>query len=108
MKPRKKLLFKINGVVVIEEDANLYLNQIDEFKQIIIQECECNYNDIDVEIVDADSEVSDIDVSVDGMLYWKDTQGTILTGVESLVEIGSDEYLDAIAIGNIEEMLHIN
>jgi hypothetical protein len=32
MKPRTKLLFKINNEIVLEESTDLYLNQIDELK----------------------------------------------------------------------------
>lgn len=96
MKPRKKIQFKINGKVVVEETNDLYLNQIDEMKWIIASELECRYEDIEVETIELSNEYSDFDVTIDGLMNWKDTQGKIITGVSTQVKFGSSEHLDLI------------
>ena len=82
-----------------------FLNQIDEYKWLIASECECPFDDIDVETIDEATNLSEIDVNADGMFDWKDVEYKILGGVKcSLVE-GSDEYLDAMIKGNLQEYL---
>lgn len=108
MKVRKKLLFKINNEIVVEESGDLYLNQIDEMKWIIASECECNYDDIDVELVESKQEISEeIDVTTGGMIFWKSLEHRIIVGIKlnsDLVE-GSDAYLDAILDGSLLDNL---
>lgn len=96
-KPRTKILFKINGEVVVEELSDLYLNQIDEMKWIIAQECECSYDDIDVDYETPDKELSDYDVTPDGIVNFKDTFFTPVTGIRSKVD--TDTLLDAMSKG---------
>lgn len=107
MKPRAKLVFKINNEIVLEESTDLYLNQIDELKWAIARECECAYDDIEVEKVELSMEVSeDVDLSVDGLVFWKSLYMQPIKGVSCDLEEGSDEYLDAINNGTITE--HLN
>lgn len=108
MKERKKILFKVNNETVLEESSDLFLNQIDEMKWGIAEACSCTYDDVEVEMVSLPLETSDIDVTPDGMHYWKDTEGKLLTGVSCLLVLGSDEHLDAILNGTIENYLIIN
>ena len=107
MNARVKILFKINNEVVVEESTDLFLNQIDEMKWIIASECECAFDDIEVERVELPIEISDdVDVSVMGMHFWKSLDLMPIQGVYATLEEGSDEYLDAILDGSIEK--HLN
>jgi hypothetical protein len=107
MNARVKILFKINNEVVVEESTDLFLNQIDEMKWIIASECECSYDDIEVERIELPIDISDeVDVSVDGMHFWKALDLMPIQGVYATLEEGSDEYLDAILDGSIEK--HLN
>jgi hypothetical protein len=107
MKPRTKLLFKINNEVILEESTDLYLNQIDELKWGIALECECSVDDIEVERVELAEEVSEeVDVTVDGMVFWKSLYMQPIQGVECSLVLGSDEYLDAINNGTL--INHLN
>jgi hypothetical protein len=107
MKPRTKLVFKINDEIVLEESTDLYLNQIDELKWNIALECECSIDDIEVEKVEMPLEVSeDVDVAVDGLVFWKSLYMQPIQGVTCDLEEGSDEYLDAINNGTL--INHLN
>jgi hypothetical protein len=107
MKPRTKLVFKINDEIVLEESTDLYLNQIDELKWGIALECECSIDDIEVEKVEIPLEVSeDVDVAVDGLVFWKSLYMQPIQGVTCDLEEGSDEYLDAINNGTL--INHLN
>ena len=107
MKTRTKLVFKINNEIVLEESTDLHLNQIDELKWGIAMECECNIDDIEVEKVELPLEVSeDVDVSADGMVFWKSLYMQPIQGVMCDLEEGSDEYLDAINNGTL--INHLN
>lgn len=96
-KPRVKILFKVHGKVVAEELSDLYLNQIDEKKWIIASECECTYDDVDVERVEPVQELSDYDVTNDGIVNFKDLWFKPVTGV--LMNVDMDTFLDKIIKG---------
>lgn len=102
MEMRKVLLFKVNGEVILEERCDLYLNQVDELIWGIANELNIQYNEIEVETIEVPIEMSDdIDVSSIGMIFWKDTYFTPITGVACDLEEGSDEWLDAKANGTL-------
>jgi hypothetical protein len=106
MDVRKKVLFKINNEVVLEESTDIFLNEIDELKWQIAVECEVSIDDIDVEIIEFPIGYSeDVDVGVKGMVFWKDLFHKPIVGVSCLLEEGTDEYLDAINNGTIENYL---
>ena len=106
MKQRKKVLFKVNNEVVVEDSTDLKLNQIDELKWVIALECGCGYDDIEVEVLEESLDLSDeVDLTVDGLVFWKSLYITPIQGVVCLLEEGSDEYLDAINNGTLENHL---
>jgi hypothetical protein len=96
MKNRKKILFKIKEEVVLEESADMLVDTVEKMKFIIAEECSCQYDDIDVEVIDLPQDLSEIDVTTDGMLNWTDVNFKILTGIKFDLVLGSDEHLDAI------------
>jgi len=102
----KKILFKINGEVVYIEDRDLEINGIEKMKGIIAEELECQVDDINLDYIDT-PELSEIDVTLEGLVYWKSLFMIPLTGVEILLVLGSDEHLDAILNGTIEDYLII-
>ena len=75
-------------------------------KVIISIGYKCKYEDIEVRFID--SELSDIDVTTDGMFDWMDCEARIISGVRLPFEIGSDEHLDAINSGLLETYLEFN
>jgi len=105
MNNRKTILFKLHGDIVVTENKDLYLNQIDEIKCIISNEFECKLDEIDVEFSDNKQELSEIDVTDKGMIYYKDTQTIILNKVVLTIEEGSDEYLDALNNNTLTDYL---
>jgi len=107
MNARKKLLFKVDNEVVLEESGDLYLNHIDEIKWVIAEELECGFDDVEVEVFEFPIELSEeIDLTDEGLVFWKSLHHKPILGVFCEYEEGSDEYLDAILDGSIEEKLH--
>lgn len=102
---RVKVLFRIDGQQVIEESGDISLEQIEKLKWVIASECETNYDNIDVEIIQLPLDLGDIDVGNTGMYNYKDSYFEVKTGVKLSIEIGSDVYLDAINKGILEEYL---
>lgn len=103
---KKKILFKINNEVVYIEDRDLEINGIEKMKSIIAEELECQVEDINLDYEDT-PEYSEIDATPEGLVYWKSLFMIPLTGVELLLVLGSDEHLDAILNGTIEDYLII-
>ena len=107
MTQRRKILFKVNDEVVVEETRDLYPNQIDEMKWIIASECECTYDDVEVEFEEVKHELSDdIDVSDVGLIFSSALYHNPIEGVFCTIEEGCDEYLDAILNGTIDKYLN--
>jgi hypothetical protein len=103
----KKVLFKVNNEVVLEEDGDLYLNQIDIIKWKIVEECECGFDDIEVDILDNVLDLSDdIDVSDNGLIYWKAYYPQPIQGIDCDLVEGSDEFLDAMNSGTILDHIY--
>jgi len=102
----KKILFKIKDEVVYIEDRDLEINGIENMKAIIARELECQVEDINLDYKDI-PEYSEIDVTYRGLIYWKSLFAIPLSGVEILLVLGSDEHLDAILNGTIEDYLII-
>jgi hypothetical protein len=105
---RKKILFKINQEIVLEESANALIDTVEKMKFIIAEECSCQYDDIDVEIIDLPQDLSEIDVTTEGMMNWTDVNFKILTGVKFDLVLGSDEHLDAINDKTLLNFIEIN
>ena len=105
MNPRKKLIFKVNDQIVMEDRRDLYPNQIDELKWFIASEVGCHYDDVDIEIVENTTELSEMDIDNIGLFDWKSLDCIYLSGLSLSIAEGSDEYLDAISNGTLESFL---
>jgi len=106
MSIRRKTYFKINNEVVVEETQDMTIEMIEKMKWIIAEECECQYDDIEVEvkpIVNSNpKELSDeVDIGANGMHFWRSDYPDTIVGVLCDLEEGSDEYLDAINNGTL-------
>ena len=102
---KKKTLFKVNNQIVFEETRDLYLNEIDEKKWFVANQCSCHYDDVEVEVVDNHRELSEIDVTTGGMFSWSDVNMNFYTGLSLAFELGSDEHLNAINNNNLIDFI---
>ena len=103
MSKRVRTLFKINNEVVVIEQKALYTNEVERMKWIIASECECQYDDIDVEFEESVRELSELDVSVDGLIDWRDITGTTITGVNMFTDV--DTLLDNLSTGDVDNSI---
>lgn len=108
---RRKILFKVDNTVMVEELRDLSIDEIERMKELVAQECECTPEDVEVTTVNAEIEVSDeVDSTTDAngkgiLIFWRSLSFTPIVGVQcSLIE-GSDEYLDALNNGTLENYL---
>jgi len=107
MKPRKVILFKVNGEVVCEEHQDLTIEQVEKMKWVVAEEIEVAIFEVEVEYQDLPINLSEeMDVGAEGMYFWKSFEFKTVQGVYSDLIEGSDEYLDAILDGTIEN--HLN
>ncbi len=105
MTTRKTIIFKLNNEVVCKDQRHLDLVEIVRLRALVAEEMECDYNDIVVEIEEATRELSDIDSTSEGLVYWKDLYPIPLTGVRLLVSPTSNKFLDNLK--NIDEYLKL-
>ena len=103
MNKRTRVLFKINNEVVVIEQKKLLLDEVERMKWIIASECECQYDDIDVEFEDSVRELSELDVSVEGLIDWKDVNNKVISGINMFTDI--DTLLDNLSKGNVDNSI---
>lgn len=108
MTTRKRILFKVDNIVMVEETRDLQLNEIEKVKELVAQECDCTIEDVEVETIDSELEMSeDVDCVADGYLvFWRSLEFKPIQGVYCELKEGSDEYLDALNNGTLAE--HLN
>ena len=101
---RRRIVFKVKDTVILDDARDLTEPQIEYLKWFVVAEVTCKYDEVDVEFVEPKHELSDIDITDGGMFNWKSTNPNFITGfkLKDIVE-GSDEYLDAIANGTLED-----
>jgi hypothetical protein len=102
MHTRSKTQFIINDKVVHEEYTDL-IDSVERLKNILVQELECEYGSIEVKEIKR--ELGDFDVSADGIIDWRSCYFEPMTGIDLNIKEGTDEYLDAILNGNLEDYL---
>lgn len=76
---KKTIIFNVYSIPIGTLIGNPTINELQRFKEILANECELNVEDIEV-IITETPDYSDIDVTELGMIDWRDTQGTLLTG----------------------------
>jgi type I site-specific restriction endonuclease len=105
---RKITLFKIDNTVILEETKDLMIDAVERMKGWIAQAHGILAEDVEVEIVETEIELSGIDVTSGGMFSWLDADYILYKGVKCTLILGSDEHLDAINNGTVENYLKFN
>ncbi len=93
--------FIINGNLVIEKHEDLFLNQIDEIKWDLAKLFEITPDDVEVVSLEVADELSSLDVSDIGLVYFNGLYPNPIVGMSCMLEEGSDEYLDAMNNGTL-------
>jgi len=103
---RDKLLFKVGDEIIIEESVDLTINQINIIKMYITKEIGCFIDEIEVEHYQSNikQELSNLDCCDYGLIFFDEYPDEI-KGIKLNLIIGSDEHLDAINNGTIENYL---
>lgn len=65
---KSETLFKIDGDIVLVEEGNIDLNEIDHIKHMISEECEVDFDDIEVIFIKGNDNISDFEVNSNGKL----------------------------------------
>lgn len=107
MTTRKTILFKLNNEIVVTDQRTLADEQIEDLKKVIAFEMDCSSDAITVEIEEATRELSDIDSTPDGLVYWNGSYPDPLNGIRLYIEKDVNEFLDAILEGKPEDCLFL-
>jgi hypothetical protein len=65
---RSETLFKIGNEIVLIEEGNLELEVVETIKFMISDDCEVDFDDIEVEFIKGDANLSDFEVNSNGKL----------------------------------------
>jgi len=105
MATRKIVFFKIKNEVVVEERREMTPKEIEAMKWVVAEECDVPIFDVDAEVYDTGQELSEIEVTTDGLLDWKDVYFRNIIGIKMDIALGSDEHLDSINNGSLIDYL---
>jgi hypothetical protein len=105
MTPRTKIEFKVGNSVIFKTPRDLTLEQLDNIKQALSLTCKIDIADIEVVYNNTPIEMSEIDLSKNGLQHWKTPFLEAFSGVRLTLVLGSDAHLDAINNGTIEKYL---
>ena len=59
MSSRRKILFKVDNTIMVEELRDLTIDEITRMKELVAQECECGIDEVEVDTIEAEIELSD-------------------------------------------------
>lgn len=93
MMKRRLILFKVNQEVVVTEQRHLELSEIEELRNIVACEMGCMFNEVEVDTIEAERDLSDIDSTPDGLVYYQD-YCEVITGIRILIDPTSDEFIE--------------
>jgi hypothetical protein len=105
MTPRTKIEFKVGNSVIFKTPRDLTLEQLDNIKQALSLTCKIDIADIEVVYNNTPIEMSEIDLSKNGLQHWKTPFLEVFGGIRLTLVLGSDEHLDAINNGTLEKYL---
>ena len=100
-----KIIFKYNDMTILKINKDLKLIEIQAYKRALSKAYDCKVVDIEVMFKQDAKIVSEIDLTKEGMVYWKGFYPKIILGVKSSLIEGSDDYLDAINNNTLEDFL---
>jgi len=100
-----KIIFKFNDMTILKIDKDLKLIEIQAYKRALSKAYDCKVVDIEVIFKQDTKIVSDIDLTKEGMVFWKGFHPKVITGVKSSLIEGSDDYLDAMNNNTLENFL---
>lgn len=105
MTQRTKIEFKFNDRVIFSTQRNLSIEQLDCIKTSLALTCKIEMDDIEVIYHKIPLEMSEFDISKNGIQHWKTPFLESFGGVRLNLILGSNEHLDAINNGTIENYL---
>lgn len=100
---RKKILFKVRGKIIEEKSAPLDMVSLGFILDFIMLKENCKREDIKTQLVNVELDLSEYDISVDGIMNYTDMFFDSARGITLPFAVGSDEYLDNIK--NLESFL---
>lgn len=92
---RRKILFKVDNAVMVEELRDLSIEEIERMKVLVAQECDCTPEDVEVDTIESEIEISkDIDSAVEGLVFWRSLSFDPIVGVMCNMDENSDAFID--------------
>ena len=99
--------FIYKDTIIAQQNADMFLNQIDEVKWLLADAYKCYPDDIETKYVRLDNKsiLSNYDVSKKGIVAFNGNEVTNVKGVIMKLKDSDDEFLDAILGKNIERFI---
>ena len=103
MKNRIKVEFKFGKHTIFKSPRDLTIIQLEHMKTSLALTCKCDVDDIEVIYNAPNKNLSSLDVSKNGLHFFDKMK--LINGIKFPFELGSDEHLDAIKNGDLDDKL---
>jgi hypothetical protein len=103
----KLVQFIYKETIIAQQNADMFLNQIDEVKWLLAESYQCYPDDIETRVVNLEVEpiLSNYDVTNEGIITFNSGYPEVAKGIVMSVDETSDEFLDAMIGKNVYEFI---
>lgn len=103
----KLIQFIYKDTIIAQQNAEMFLNQIDEVKWLLAESYQCYPDDIETRVVNLEIEpiLSDYDVTDKGIIKYNDEYPCVAKGIVMTIDETSDEFLDAMIGKNVDKFI---
>ena len=108
MSQRTKIEFKVGNSIIFKTPRNITLENIEHMKKALALNCKCNVDDIETIYKTPTVEISEFDVSKNGIQHWQTSFLKSFDGIKLNLVLGSDDHLDAMNDNTILDYLEFN
>ncbi len=103
----KLIQFIYNDNVIAQQNADMFLNQIDELKWVLAEAYKCLPDEIEARHVTLETNIkmSEYDLTKRGLSHYSNGYTKGAKGILVSIDESSDEFLDAMVGKNIDEFI---
>jgi hypothetical protein len=103
----KIIQFIYNDTIIAQQNADMYLNQVDEVKWLLADAYKCFPDEIETRYTtfELNPKLSNYDVTNKGIVCFNSGYPQVAKGIVSTINENSDEFVDAMIGINVEKFI---
>lgn len=99
--------FIYKDTILAQQNADMYLNEIDEVKWMLADAYKCYPDEIETRytILEINPQLSNFDINKKGIICFNSGRPRVAEGVVCTIDETSDEFLDAVLGKNVDNFI---